>query len=83
MLEAARDQSCVNCGVMDGTVVAAHYQGMRSHLFGKGTGLKPHDICIADLCSKCHRLFDDYLISDCENRDKTLIRRARQGVLKI
>jgi len=98
MLEAARDQSCVNCGAMDGTVVAAHYQGMRSHLFGKGTGLKPHDICIADLCSKCHRLFDDYLISDCENRDQrridhseqflyciiqTLVRRARQGVLKI
>ena len=98
MLEAARDQSCVNCGAMDGTVVAAHYQGMRSQQFGKGTGLKPHDLCIADLCSKCHRLFDNYLVSDCENRDQrridhseqflfciiqTLVRRARQGVLKL
>ena len=25
LLDAARDQSCVNCGVRDGTVVAAHY----------------------------------------------------------
>ena len=78
--------------------VAAHYQGMRSHLFGKGTGLKPHDFCIADLCSKCHQLFDNYLVSDGENRDqrridhseqflyciiRTLERRIRQGVMKI
>jgi hypothetical protein len=63
LLNGARDQSCVNCGARDGTVVAAHYQGMRSHLLGKGTGHKPHDICVADLCHKCHRAFDLYQIS--------------------
>jgi len=58
MLRAARDQSCVNCGARDGTVVAAHYQGMRSQQLGKGMGIKPHDLCIADLCRACHAAFD-------------------------
>ena len=58
MLDGAKCQSCVNCGAADGTVVAAHYTGMRSHRFGKGTGHKPHDLCIADLCHKCHHAFD-------------------------
>lgn len=58
MLNAAKDQSCVNCGARDGTIVAAHYQGMRSQLLGKGMGIKPHDLCIADLCVRCHAAFD-------------------------
>jgi hypothetical protein len=55
---AARGQACVNCGINDGTTVAAHYQGMRSLAFGKGTGSKPHDVCVAFLCCKCHMMFD-------------------------
>ena len=97
LLEAARGKSCVNCGFNDGTIVAAHYQGMRSQHFGKGTGIKPHDLCTADLCSSGHKLFDDYRTSDLENRDqrridhseqflycivKTLIRRYQEEVLK-
>lgn len=58
LLLAAKGQSCVCCGVRDGTVVAAHYQGMRSHMLGKGKGIKAHDLCIADLCVKCHTAFD-------------------------
>jgi len=57
-LKGAKDQSCVNCGVNDGTIVSAHYQGLRSHLYGKGTGTKPHDLLVADLCHKCHTIFD-------------------------
>ena len=59
MREAARGQSCVNCGRQDGTVVGAHYTGLRSYQLGKGRGLKPHDLCIADLCHKCHDAFDN------------------------
>jgi len=55
----ARDQSCVNCGRSDGTVVSAHYTGLRSYQLGKGRGIKPHDICCADLCYKCHSAFDE------------------------
>jgi hypothetical protein len=57
-LAGAKDQSCVNCGANDGTVVAAHYQGLRSNLLGKGRGIKPHDLCVADLCRTCHESFD-------------------------
>jgi hypothetical protein len=56
--EGGRDQSCVNCGALDGTVVGAHYQGIRSHIFGKGKGIKPHDLLVADLCRTCHAEFD-------------------------
>ena len=62
LLNAAEGQACVNCGVRDGTIVAAHYQGIRAQIFGKGKGIKPHDLCIADLCTTggkgCHHMFD-------------------------
>ena len=57
LLDAAKDQSCVNCGVRDGTVVAAHYTGLRANLRARA-GHKPHDLCVADLCHKCHYQFD-------------------------
>ena len=58
LLNAAKGEPCICCSVRDDTVVAAHYQGLRSHLLGKGTGMKPHDICVAHLCARCHILFD-------------------------
>jgi len=76
-------------------VVAAHYTGLRSNLLGKGTGHKPHDLCVADLCHKCHYKFDvsfdtpsfDKKIDKSEqflfNIIKTLIRRIDQGVIKV
>lgn len=70
-LDLSRDQSCINCGAADGTVVAAHYQGMRQHAFGKGVGIKPSDLCVADLCSKCHNAFDTSTIAvDPNSTDK-------------
>ena len=97
LLAAAKGQSCVNCGVNDDTVVAAHYSGMREHAFGTGKGIKGHDLCIADLCAKCHARFDQYNVSTLDNqllRDidqseqflylvmKTLIRRVNDEVIK-
>ena len=58
-LAAAKEQSCVRCGISNGTIVGAHYSGIRCHLYGKGTGTKCHDICVADLCSECHNYFDN------------------------
>ncbi len=60
MLDGAKGQSCINCGVNDGTVVSAHYSGMRGHWFGKGVATKVSDLCVADLCAKCHKAFDEY-----------------------
>ena len=44
LLSSARGESCVNCGARDDTVVAAHYQGLRSLSYGKGKSQKPHDM---------------------------------------
>ena len=92
----AENQACVNCGKNDGTVVLAHYQGIRGQAFGKGTGTKPHDICGADLCSQCHTEFDagegSYVADPFQRKIDlserfmycaylTLIRRVEQGIL--
>ncbi len=94
LLRGAKDQSCVRCGSR-GTV-AAHYQGYRSQSFGKGMGIKPHDLCIADLCMNCHKLFDSYQGGFAADKFErkielserflyyimlTLIRRFEQGIL--
>lgn len=98
LLRSAKGQSCVNCGKKSRTVVAAHYQGIRSHLFGKGKGIKPHDLCIAHLCGKCHRLFDSGEVSFVTDRFQrkvdiserflfcvvmTQIRLMKMGILKV
>ena len=61
--DGAKGQSCVRCGAEDGTVISAHYQGFRSQPWGKGKGVKPHDLFVADLCAECHDLFDNDKVS--------------------
>lgn len=57
-LKASRGQSCARCGHEDGTVVGAHYTGLRQHMYGKGKGIKGSDLAVADLCLQCHLYFD-------------------------
>lgn len=57
---AARGESCTHCGRQDGTVVAAHYQGIGSARLGKGGSQKPGDLFVAFLCDSCHGYFDSY-----------------------
>ena len=56
--QLARGESCVRCGVRDGTVVAAHLNGPLASILGRGLGKKPHDLFCADLCVRCHDVFD-------------------------
>jgi hypothetical protein len=60
----ARDQSCVRCGINDGTTVLAHYCGIRQHAYGKGMGVKGNDAVGAHLCRRCHEHFDHYAFTD-------------------
>lgn len=55
LLDAAKGQSCQNCGADDGTIVCAH-----SNLYedGKGKGMKADDLMTAHLCIKCHSWYD-------------------------
>lgn len=97
-LATAQGQSCVNCGRKDGTVVAAHYTGLRAALLGKGMGRKPHDLMTAHLCAACHKQADSYewsMYADKEMRDidnseaflyliaKTIIRNFENGNLQL
>ena len=98
MRDYAYGQACVCCGAKDGTVVAAHYQGYRSYLMGKGKASKPHDLFVAYFCSDCHAKFDGYDTSDLDDKWlrkidhseqfmyyilKTLMVLYKQGHLKI
>jgi len=90
--DSANGQSCVACGINDGTVVLAHYFGPRRHAYGGGMGHKGNDAVAALLCMRCHHRMDT------ESRDKlkkyeiseemlhycalTWIRWLEQGVLK-
>jgi hypothetical protein len=97
-LAAANGESCVNCGVRDGTVVAAHYTGLRQQQYGKGTGVKADDLFTASLCAACHSAFDQMKMSQLKDSylrkiDQserfqhcvlmTIKRRIEQGVLKV
>ena len=55
LLELVRQLPCQNCGLQDGTVVAAHSNQLRD---GKGRGIKAHDFRVAALCYRCHSELD-------------------------
>lgn len=55
LLDAARGQPCMYCGVEDDTVVAAHSNQSRH---GKGMSIKAHDCFVAFLCARCHYQLD-------------------------
>ncbi len=53
--ESARDETCVYCGIQDGTVVWCH---SNEGAHGKGGALKAHDLLGNYLCAVCHRMYD-------------------------
>jgi len=55
LLVACREIPCQNCGMADGTVVAAHSNQARH---GKCKAKKASDQFVASLCMKCHSDLD-------------------------
>lgn len=55
LTDAVRELPCQQCGIQDGTVVAAHSNQLRDC---KGRGIKAHDFRIAALCYRCHADLD-------------------------
>jgi hypothetical protein len=90
ILQASRNRTCIRCGNDNGTIVRAHYQGIGSERVGKGWSQKPHDFVSADLCSSCHREFDEYVKPNDYDRAfeflilcfETLARDFREGLIK-
>ena len=74
LLRSRKDRPCADCG-LPGTD-NAHYTGLRQHWFGKGRGIKGHDLMTAYLCRKCHVELDLYLDNKHpQQKDITLIQR--------
>lgn len=55
LLKAVASLPCQNCGIDDGTTVAAHSNQLRH---GKGRSLKAHDWAVCSLCYSCHSELD-------------------------
>ncbi|WP_444919347.1 hypothetical protein ACJJID_00150 (plasmid) [Microbulbifer sp. CnH-101-G] len=64
LLALAKGRDCVRCGNNEGSTVAAHYQGYRSHSYSKGRGIKPHDAMTAFLCYQCHSIADSSVFAN-------------------
>ena len=62
LLRIAQHSPCQLCGLAagQGDVVAAHIQGYRAHICGKGMGKKTDDCAVAFLCHECHTKMDTY-----------------------
>lgn len=58
LTRAARDYPCIKCG-KEGETRAAHYNGPRQHVFGKGRGVKCSDIVVAYFCQSCDAEFTE------------------------
>jgi hypothetical protein len=92
---AAKNKPCIRCGLGqdNGNVCSRHYNGDYQHLFGKGRGIKCHDLMSADLCDKCDLDFSEGDYKNWPNRSDrdaaflkyiclTNIRRLQEGTLK-
>lgn len=57
--KSAKGQPCIRCGVDDGTIRCCHYNGFRAESYGKGRGIKCHDLASAELCSECDDMLSE------------------------
>ena len=93
LTQSAKGKSCIRCGKNDETR-AAHFNGTYQHQYGKGRGIKGHDIVTAELCHACDQMFTEGSTSGFTSKDDrdaqflhlvcmTNIRRFNCGVLKV
>ncbi len=85
--KAAAGESCVLCGIQDGTIVLCHLP-LNAWGFGSGKALKCPDWLGAHLCHRCHSDVDsEKFRRDAELRGKvlaaTLARLFDNGTLQI
>ena len=72
--QSAKGQPCVNCGATCPTVCARHYNGLWQQAYGKGRGIKCHDLASAELCNNCEK---PYAEGQVEMFDSSADRAAR------
>ena len=93
LTQTARFQSCIRCGI-DCETRACHYNGLRQHRFGKGRGIKCHDLATAEFCHSCDEMYSEGSIEFFNGRDDrserfmfwivmTNIRRMENDILTV
>ena len=91
LTQASKGMDCIRCGAPD--AYACHYNGDYQHKYGKGRGIKCHDLMTAEFCYKCDQEFSEgnqNLFTSTWSRNElffdfinlTNIRRFNNGVLK-
>ena len=83
LLALANGAPCMNCGIEDGTVVAAH---SNSGADGKGMAIKADDAKIAFLCYNCHSWYDEGVMDQIEflnSLAETYLWLLKNGKLKV
>lgn len=92
LTQASKGMDCIRCGAPD--AYACHYNGDFQHKYGKGRGIKCHDLMTADFCHRCDQDFSEGskpVTFDLSLRNEkffhyinlTNIRRFNNGVLKV
>lgn len=95
LLASANGKPCIRCHGNDGEVRACHYNGFRAGSYGKGRGIKCHDLATAELCQRCDQAFSESAYPAWSGGSKSIerseeflhlimqtnIRRAEDGVL--
>ena len=92
LTQASKGQDCIKCGAPD--AYACHYNGDHQHMYGKGRGIKCHDLMTAEFCYECDQGFNEGNKSKFINEiarneiffnyiNLTNIRRFNNGVLKV
>lgn len=93
LTKSSKGMDCIRCGAPD--AYSCHYNGARAHSYGKGRGIKCHDLATADLCHRCDMEFSEGIMpTNCNTKWErseeflnlimlTNIRRVRDGILKV
>jgi len=91
LTKASKGTDCICCGAPD--AYSCHYNGQRQHIYGKGRGIKCHDMATAEFCYDCDQDFIEGSMGHWTTKDErseaflhfimlTNIRRFKDGVIK-
>lgn len=92
LTRSSHGKTCIRCGGSD--AFSSHFNGTYQHQYGKGRGIKCHDMATAEFCYVCDQLFSEGTTAGFHSKDDrdaqflhwimmTNIRRFNSGVLKV
>ena len=91
LTKLSKGATCIRCDAPN--AYSCHYNGTYQHQYGKGRGIKCHDLATAEFCHSCDQEFTEgskKSFASIDHRDaqflhfimKTNIRRFNSGVIK-